>query len=107
METPWANLHLDVIRQVLSLPDQSKYVVYGVQFPLSDEAVQMQVGGPIAKDEEVRALFKTVVASFKKTKSLVGGSSAPAGRMLTKEERISRLVSGIVRMAITVIVLSL
>jgi hypothetical protein len=106
-ETTWSGMNLDVIRQVASLPNQTQYVVYGIQFPLSDEAVQLHVGGPAEKDEEVRALFKTAVASFKNTKPLVGDPSAPTGRMLSNEERISKLASGIARMAITVVVLLL
>jgi len=105
-EITWSALRLDVTRQVMPLPDQTRYVAYGIQFPLSDEAVQLHVGGPIAKDEEVRVLFKEVVASFRNTKPLAGGASAPVGRLLTKEERISRLLSGIARMAITLVVLA-
>ncbi|HXR04070.1 MAG TPA: hypothetical protein VN836_05105 [Verrucomicrobiae bacterium] len=104
--TTWSGLRLDVIRQVAPLPNQNRYVMYAVQFPLSGEAVQLHVGGPIAKDEAVRLLFKTEVASFKNTKPLVDDSSAPMGRVLTGEERISRLFAGIARLAITVAVLS-
>ncbi len=104
--TTWSGLRLDVIRQVAPLPNQNRYVMYAVQFPLSGEAVQLHVGGPIAKDEAVRLLFKTEVASFKNTKPLVDDSSAPMGRVLTGEERITRLFAGIARLAITVAVLS-
>lgn len=80
--------------------------MYGIQFPLSEEAVQLHVGGPIEKDEDMRALFRTMLTGFKSTKPLVADSHVPTGRLLTKEERISRMASGIARMAITVAVLS-
>jgi hypothetical protein len=105
-ETTWDGLRLDIMRQVMTLPNQTQYVAYGIQFPLSDEAVQLHVGGPVAKDEEVRLLFKTEVTSFKNTKPLVDDSSARSGRMLTNEERIFRLLLGIAQMAITVAVIA-
>ena len=47
-ELTWKGHTLDVIRQETT--EAPAYVVFGIQYPLSGEAVQLQVGGPIADE---------------------------------------------------------
>jgi hypothetical protein len=105
-EFSWKGHKQDVIRNVLTLPGGVEYVVYGIQYPLSGEAVQLQVGGPVAEDEKVHARFLQVAGGFKNTKPLYS-AGPPAGRELSGIERTERIVTGIGKLVATALVLAL
>lgn len=100
-ELTWKGHTLDVIRQETT--EAPAYVVFGIQYPLSGEAVQLQVGGPIADEAGIYERFCEVASSFDNTVPLVIGTPAK----LTSSERQNKFVSGLIRMAITVVVIAL
>lgn len=73
-ETPWSGLTLDIVRSEATLSAKDKYVGYVVQFPLADEAIQLEVSGPWEKDAEVRQVLRSVVGSFQPLKPLPASS---------------------------------
>jgi len=99
-EFSWKGLILDVTRQVITLPNGINYVVFGIQYPLSGEAVQLQVGGPEGDETEVYSQFSTIAADFENTKPLhsVGSISF---RKLSTAERVQKLISGILQLTVT------
>ena len=102
-EMAWQGITLDVMRQTTN-PDSIPYVVYTVQYPLAVEAVQLQIGGPLTLDAQVRSVFETTSASFRNTEPL--HQTETQGRLpLTNPERTNRIVWGVVRLSLTAIVL--
>ena len=103
-ELNWKGLELDVMRQTITLPTGTDFIVYGIQYPLSGEAVQLQVGGPIQQDGETYKLFTQVAQSFGNTRPLPGANGVSL-RTLSTQECIEKLGSGIIRLTITGIVI--
>lgn len=66
----WKGLNLDVMKQAMMLPKGGEFVVYTCQFPLANEAVQLQVGGSSQGDVDARSVFEQIVASFENTRPL-------------------------------------
>lgn len=106
-EFKWKQHDLDVMRQTITLPTGVDYVVYGIQYPLTGEAVQLQVGGPLRQDQEVYGIFSQVAQGFSNTKPLLDDSDGLSIRKLSAQERTQKLISGIVRLTITAIVVLL
>ncbi len=60
----WNDLNLELTRVIYPIPDGGSLVVYGTQYPLPKEAVQLQVGGSMEHDAELRKLFETLAGSL-------------------------------------------
>lgn len=99
-EFSWKGLQLDVTRQAISLPNGINYVVFGIQYPLSGEAIQLQVGGPEKDETEVYSVFSTIAEDFENTKPLHSFGSV-SFRKLSTGERIQKLISGILQLTVT------
>jgi len=100
----WRGLVLDVIRQTILLPNGDQYIVFGIQYPLSGEAVQLQVGGPSGEEDKLYSLFSQIAGDFQNTKPLHSSSPATT-RKLSSSERIQKLFTGIVGLVVTAIVI--
>jgi len=101
-EFTWNGLETDVIRQTLTLPIGVDYVVYGIQYPLSGEAVQLQVSGPVQQDQEIYELFTQVARDFENTRPLHEAGDLGV-RKRPMEDRIQDFVTGITRLSLTAI----
>lgn len=102
-ETRWNGQPIDVMRQVMEIGEVT-FVVYGAQFPLPREAVQLQVGGPVEREAETKMLFERSVASFKSTRP-IARSRRTSMPQPNDSNRISKLSSGIFRLSVTVIII--
>lgn len=104
-EYVWRDHKMDVLRQTLTLQTDIQYVVFGIQYPLSGEAVQVQVGGPQARESEVHSLFSRVATSFLNDKPLYAPDKPVTviTRELSTDERFSKLMRGTIKLAITVV----
>lgn len=69
-EFTWKGHTLDVMRQTMALANGAEYVVFGIQYPLSGEAVQLQVGGLVQDEKKIHALFTQLAGAFQNTKPL-------------------------------------
>ena len=73
----WQAYTMDVVISKVETPGKTKSVFYTIHFPLSNQAVQLRVGGPIGKEAEIRSLFDGTVASFINTRPLNGEDGSP------------------------------
>jgi hypothetical protein len=103
-EFTWKGHELDVLRQTIVLPNGIEYVIFGIQYPLSDEAVQLQVGGPVREEERTYELFSQLAGAFHNTKPIHSPSSLTF-RKLSPAERVQKLIAGIVQLAFTAVVI--
>ncbi len=60
----WRGLQGDAIRSVAAAPGDVKFVSLTVQIPLQGQAVQMEFGGPLQQEAEMRSTVAKVLASF-------------------------------------------
>ena len=63
----WRGLKVDVTRQTLTLPEGLQLVIFSIQYPLSGEAVQLQVGGPASEEQQISSLFHQLAGQFQNT----------------------------------------
>lgn len=99
----WNGLTCAVSRYSMPAGD-SVVVCYGIQFPLPEEAVQLQVCGLEEQDAQLRLVFDQSVASFVSTRQIAPAGSAVPRRM-SATERDSLLFSGILGLTLTILVL--
>ena len=99
----WKDSELDVMRQAFVLPSGLEYVVFGIQYPLSGEAVQLQVGGPASDELKIYSLFCQIALRFENTKPLYSARTVSV-RKLSKEDRTRSLIGGVLKLTITAIV---
>ncbi len=69
-ELTWKAYQLDVVRTVVRRANETDRVHYGIQYPLSEEAVQLTIGGPLSADTEIRQIFVQVASSFENLRPL-------------------------------------
>jgi hypothetical protein len=89
----WKDFEIEVMR----VPEEIggvKVVTFNAQVPLKPEAIQISVVGEVARENELRSVLRTVLAT------LDGQTN-----WLTTDERINRGATGIAKMAITIAVL--
>ena len=103
-EGNWNGLTIDISRQVMFL-GEVEFVVYSAQFPLPAEAVQLQVGGPAAREDQTKQLFDEAVASFTSNRPIAVNGSLNSHK-LSDPERQSRFLSGIFRLSVTFLVIA-
>lgn len=84
-EKTWRGIVLDVMLSEMEAENE-KLIAYVIQFPLADEAVQLTVGGPSARRQELEERFNSVVDSFQNTKPLYTGLASAAGPRQAAEE---------------------
>jgi len=102
----WKGLKVDVTRQTLTLPEGLQLIIFGIQYPLSGEAVQLQVGGPASEEQQISALFQQLAGQFENTKPLHSTGKFEV-RKLSTEERAGKMAGGIVRLSIVALVIIL
>jgi len=96
-EFHWNNLTLDVLREVMTIKKYGvKFVVCSVTYPLEKESVQLDVGGPETRDNEVSQLFNKVAQGFENTRPLNNVSTVETHK-LSGEERTQKAISGLLR----------
>jgi hypothetical protein len=89
----WKDFEIEVTR----VPEEFgavKVVTFNAQVPLKPEAIQISVVGETARENELRSVLRTVLATL-------DGQTT----WLTTDERINRGATGIAKMAITIAVL--
>lgn len=102
-EFTWKGLGLDVVRQEVKLPGDRKFMIFTIQYPLSGEAVQLQVGGPSEEEAKIYDLFTKTAGGFENTRPLHAAAS-PNIRKLSTEERVGKIVRGVMGLAVIVII---
>lgn len=73
----WNQRTFNIARIEENYADEGLFVHYLINFPLSKEAVQLQVIGPVERDQQLRQLFYEVAGNFKNTTPLYGENSVP------------------------------
>ncbi|MFC1582361.1 hypothetical protein ACFL4W_02360 [Planctomycetota bacterium] len=61
----WRGNPLQIVEVLFEVAGRGQLQFYSTQFPLSGEAVQLQVGGPVGDKEKLREYFDGMVSSFK------------------------------------------
>ncbi|MFO1485272.1 MAG: hypothetical protein U1F71_18065 [Verrucomicrobiaceae bacterium] len=96
----WRGSKLETLRLSQPLPDGRKFIVESIQYPLSGEAVQLQVGALEQREREVRSLFEDVAYKFINTRPLYDPSPKVELRTepLSERESTVRLIEGLERL---------
>ena len=105
----WQGRRMDLMQMTLDLPTGGKLRSYTFQCPLSGEAVQLVVGGPVEQEAELRSVFDAVTKSLVNTKPLHGEGADPAvtTRELTSDERQKKMWLGIFKMSVLALVVAI
>ncbi|MCW1912556.1 hypothetical protein OJ996_03155 [Luteolibacter sp. GHJ8] len=108
-EFEWRGHKMDLLYITTPTPEGGRMGVYTLQIPLAHEAIQLQVGGPVEKKSDVRALFDKTAASFINTRPLHGEGEATTPsvthRKLSGEDRILKLTTAIFKMSVATLLL--
>ena len=72
----WNGKTIDITRKTTN-----DYVVYAVQFPMPGEAIQLEYGGPVHKDADLKTTFDKIVASFAHHRSIKDSNVRPASAL--------------------------
>ncbi len=75
----WLDREVDITRQQIPVATGEDFVVFSIQYPLAQESVQLQLGGPVSKEITIWKSFKETAGSFQNTAPLyVEGTLSPA-----------------------------
>lgn len=77
-EFVWKGHTLDVMRQTVALANGTELLTFTIQYPLSGEAVQLQVGGLVQDEKKIHALFTQLAGAFQNTRPLHRSSAPPS-----------------------------
>jgi hypothetical protein len=104
----WSGHTLDVMKMTMDTPKAGLMNAYTVQFPLRPEGIEVVVGGIKARSGEVRKYLDSVAGSFRGEK-INTGTTGPAFdvRSMSKEERMQKLITGVIQLAVFSIVVIL